>query len=104
MRELGLSFVQLLLGLFGRGDIHQRPSEFQLTSMIPDGMGDNMNVFDRSIRHQQPIFIIEILALAGCALDRASHESAILRMNALQDHVEGDGGRFLVSKYSEAFL
>ncbi len=46
MRELGLSFVQLLLGLFGRGDIHQRPNEFQLVPMMSDSMGDNMNVFD----------------------------------------------------------
>src|SRR5262249_48598809 len=63
MRELSLSSVQLLLGLFSRGDIHQCPNEFQIAGIISDSMSNNMNVFDRAIRHQQSIFAIEIFSM-----------------------------------------
>jgi hypothetical protein len=72
--------------------------------MILDSMGDNMNVFDRAIRHQQSIFIIEVRPVDGCAVYRLLHESTIFRMNALKNHVEGDEPLFVVSKNSEALL
>jgi hypothetical protein len=104
MRELGLSSVQLLLSLFRRGEIHQRANEFQLAPMISYNMGNDMNVFDRAIRHQQSIFIIEILPLPRCAVDRPLHESPVFRMHTLKDHVDSDGARLVISKNSEAFL
>ena len=52
MRELGLSFVKLLLGPFGCGDVNQRPNEFQAVRLIPNCMSSNVDMFDCAIRHQ----------------------------------------------------
>ena len=46
VRDLGLSIKQFLSGPFGRGDVHERPNEFQLACLISDGMGDHMDMFD----------------------------------------------------------
>src|SRR3984893_5846162 len=46
VREFHSRGVKLLLGLFGRSDIHHRPNELQLVRLISDSMSDDMNVFD----------------------------------------------------------
>ena len=51
MRELCLRSLQLLLGSFGCGNIHQRAHELQFTWVIPHDMGDNMEMFDGAVRH-----------------------------------------------------
>ena len=63
-----------------------------------------MNVLDRAIRHQQSIFVIEILPIAGCAVHRSLHESTVFWMNTLKDRVDSGGARLVIAKNSEAFL
>src|SRR4029077_2821547 len=104
MRKLGLSFVKLLLRLFGCGDINQRPNELQLVRLIPNCMSSNVDMFDCAIRHQQSMFKIKILPVSGRAIDCRLHESEIFRMGALKDHFDSDGGRPVVSINSGAFL
>ena len=50
------------------------------------------------------MFMIEILPVAGCAVNCPLHESEIVRMDALQGHVEGGGSHLFVSKNSKSFL
>src|SRR5271163_5324930 len=67
-------------------------------------MSDNMHMFERTIRHQQSVFIIEILPIARCAMKSLLHENTIFWMHALKDHIKSNGERLAVSKNSETFL
>ena len=48
-----------------------------------------MNVFHRAIRHQQSVFMIEILSIAGGLPDGFLHGSAIFRMGPLENKFQG---------------
>ncbi len=50
------------------------------------------------------MFVLGVLSVAGCAVNRLLHESTIFRMDALKNHVDGDGTRIFVSKDPEKFL
>ena len=63
-----------------------------------------MDVFDRAIRHQQPMLVVEILSAAGCTFDRLLDASPILRMSAIKDVFKGDRTRLVISKDPEEFL
>jgi hypothetical protein len=90
--------VQLLLGLFGRGVIRQRTGKSKPVRFIAHSMCDNMNIFDRPIRRQESIFIIELLPLSGCAVVRRLHEGTIFWMSASKNHVNRNGRNLIVSK------
>ena len=88
MCEIRLCCTQLLLRALGSGDVHHRANEFQLIRLIPDGPADDVNVFDRSIRHQQAMLKIKIGPGAGSVLDDSLYEGEIFRMDPLQHHLE----------------
>jgi hypothetical protein len=46
VREFRLRFVQLRLGLFGRGDVDNRPDVLELTRLIPASVSHNTDEFD----------------------------------------------------------
>src|SRR3984885_12737099 len=50
------------------------------------------------------MLVIEILFVAGCAINCLFHEGTIFRMSALKNHFESDGTRLVESKNSEEFL
>jgi hypothetical protein len=104
MGEVRLRLVQILLGPFGCGDVHQRPNKFQLVRPTSDGMSHNTEMSDGPIRHQQPMLKREMLPVGDCAVDCPLHEREIFRMNALKDHVEGGGNCLVVSKNSETLI
>src|SRR5438445_116255 len=73
-----------------RGDIHVRPDEFtDLAIVVEDRMRHGMYALDGSIRHQQSVFMLEILAVARGLIDGLLHGSAIFRMGALDNELQG---------------
>src|ERR1700730_3421265 len=67
-------------------------------------MSHGMNIFHRAVRHQQTMFMVEILSLARGAIDGLLHGSAIFRMGALDDKFHGRLRRPVTSKYSESLV
>ena len=67
-------------------------------------MRGSMDIFDRAVGHQQSISVIEILPVAGCAVDGLLRARTIVRMNALKDHIEREKRGLVVAKYSESFV
>src|ERR1700684_3141714 len=50
------------------------------------------------------MLVVEIFSVPRCAFNCLFHESTIFRMRALNNHVESDGTRLVVSKNSEEFF
>ena len=75
-----LDFVEGLLQIGFRplalGDVRHRSDELKAARLVRRGMADDPDVFDGSIGHQQPMFKIEFLPLAGNALDRLAARPA----------------------------
>src|ERR1700687_4756977 len=63
-----------------------------------------MDIFHRAIRHQQSIFMVEILSVAGRLIDDLSYGNAVFRMGALDNKFRGRLRRPVTSKDSEGLL
>ena len=68
-----LAAAQCLLGLLARGDIHDRAGKLQVLRLVHQGMGDDMKMLDRSVRHLQPMLEIERLFMLCGPVDRLLH-------------------------------
>src|SRR5260370_8300785 len=66
-------------------------------------MPHDLQVFDRSIRHQQPMFEIPLLPLARNAFDQLLHSRSVFWVSSFQDHINRSFGCRLVSKYPKGF-
>ena len=69
MRKFRLRLMQLLLGVLARGDIAHRSDKFDAAGFIRHRMRRRMDMLDRAVGQQQAILVIEILAVAGRAVD-----------------------------------
>src|SRR6202795_1517091 len=67
-------------------------------------MRHNMDIFDRTIRHYQAIFMFKILPILRRALDCLFHEGGVFRMNPLEDNFEGRFRRSILLEDSKGFL
>src|SRR5262245_21001386 len=47
-----------------------------------------VEMLHRAIRHQKPVFMLEILVVAGRLIDRPSHGGSIFRMRTLEDQLK----------------
>src|ERR1700730_18243782 len=74
VREVCLCVAEVLLSLFGCGDVHHRSYEFQLACLITYGVNDEMDVLNRPIRHQQSVLKVEALRLIRYALSLPLYE------------------------------
>ncbi len=83
--QIGLAASQLPFRLLCNRDIRHRPNKFDATRCISRSASHGMDIFHRAIRHQQSIFMVEILSVAGRAIDGLLHGSAIFRMGALHN-------------------
>ena len=104
MRKFRLRLMQLLFGSLARRDVRHRADKFDAAGCIRYRMRRGMDMFDRAVGHQQPIFVIEILAVAGRAVDGLLHARPIVGMNALKDRVEADRRRLVVAEYPEGLV
>ena len=104
MREVRLRFMQLRFGPPAGGNVRHGSDKFDLARRICYGMRGGMDMFDRAVRHQQSISMLEVLPVAGRAVDGLFHARTIFWMNALKDRGVLDGGDLVVAKHSEMFL
>lgn len=58
-----------MLGFFVRSDIHDRAGELLVLRLIDQGMGDDMKMLDRTVRHLQAMLDIESFPVRCNAVD-----------------------------------
>ena len=68
-----LAVSQRLLALLARSDIHDRARKLQVLRLVNQGMGDDMKMLDRSIRHLQPMLEIERFLVRRGSVDHLLH-------------------------------
>ena len=96
--------MQSFFGPLARGDVRHRSDKFDAIGCIRYGVRRRVDMFDRAVGQQQSIFVIEILAVAGRAVDGSLYTRAVVRVNTLNDRLDPDGRRLVVAKYPERFL
>ncbi len=72
--------------------------------MISHGLCQNPDIFDGTIRHQEAMFEIHVRLVAECAIEGLLHEGAVVRMNSLEDPLEGRPGRSVEANDSIGFV
>ena len=81
------------------GDVHHRPDVLEVARLVSHGLRQNPDTFDGAIRHQEAMLQIHARPVVECAIEGLSHESAVVRMNALgsdpKKSVPWSGGSFL---------
>src|SRR6266566_4929390 len=102
--QIALAASQLPFRFPCNRSIRHRPNELDAARGISRSMSHGMNIFHRTIRHQQSIFMVEILSLAGRAIDRQAHGRAIFRMGALDNKFYGRLRCSVALKDSEGFV
>src|ERR1700674_2572632 len=67
-------------------------------------MSHNVDMFDRTIRHHQAIFMLKILSILRSTLNGLFHRGRVFRMNPLEDQFDGRFRRSVVLEDSKGFL
>ena len=61
-------------------------------------------IFDRTVRHEQPVFEVKFLALLGSAFDELPELRPVVRVGALEHPLHGRCGRGIVFKDAIEFF
>ena len=61
-----------------------RADDFVVAGSVPHAMCEIVKMLDRTIRHQQPMLVIEVTSALRRALERVFDEAHIVRMRSLQ--------------------
>src|SRR4029077_4586242 len=67
-------------------------------------MRHNVDMLDRSIRHEEAMFKIQVSAIADGAIERLLYEADVFRMNPLEYKVDRWLNPWVVSRNSIRFL
>ena len=87
------------------GDIRDRANEFQPSGLIfLRSMPDNMNMLDRTIGHQQPMFKIEISPFLRRTVDGLLEARSIFRMSSLEHELHRRLIGSSAFEYAKGFL
>src|SRR5258706_9881182 len=103
-RQVTLAPAQRLFRPLALGGIHHRPDKLESARLVSLGTSHNMDMFDGTIRHQQPMLKIKILPILRRAFDRLFHLSRVFGMNALEDIFHGWCHGSVVLEDSKRFL
>src|SRR5882724_1942443 len=68
-------------------DVDYRSNHFVVACFIPHAMGAIVKVLDRTIRHPQPMLIVEVIPVLCRTLERLFDKVDIVRMRSLQNQV-----------------
>ena len=85
-----LAVSQRLLGLLARSDIHDRARKLQVLRLVNQGMGDDMKMLDRSVRHLQPMLEIERFLVRCGSVNHPLHQGKVVRVHSIEHHFDGD--------------
>src|SRR3979411_1051528 len=102
--QIGLAASQLPFRFLYNRNIRHCPNNRDAASPFSPSTSHGMDIFHRAIRHQQSIFMVEILSVAGRAIDGLLHGSTIFRMGALDNELYGWFRRRVTLKDSKGFL
>src|ERR1700739_1109227 len=102
--QIGLATSQLPLRFPCSGTIRYRSNELDSTRFISRRASHGTDILHRAIRHQQPVFMIEIPALAARVIDGLLHSSAIFRMGALDYAFHGRPRLSVQLEYPKRFI
>jgi hypothetical protein len=67
-------------------------------------VGSDVQVFDRSIRHQKAVFVVVVLSALRRTIYFMLYKFLVIRMNTLEDEVDRRLNRFARSKYMIRFF
>src|SRR6266850_5867137 len=88
-RQITLASPQRLFRLLVPGGVHHRSNKLEFSRLIAFSMSHNVDMFDGTIRHQQPMFKIEVLPILRRALDYLFHKGRVFRMEPLESKFHG---------------
>src|SRR6185295_9802797 len=88
LSELHFLLSNLLFDRLALGDVGHRPDQLNIAGRILKSPGSNVDVSDCPARHQQPTLVFVVGAARGCAFEDLFRKRPVLRMNALEHHVE----------------
>src|SRR4029077_10513493 len=89
-------------GSLALGDIRYRPDKLKVARLIFHCVSQDVNILDRIVGQQEPIFQIAILPLTGCMTDLRLNHSLVVRMNPFKDRFHGGFGVTVVSKNAKS--
>ncbi len=84
--------------------IHHRPNKLDTARRISRTARHGMEVFDCAIRHQQSIFVIEVISVDGSTVNGPLHGGAVFRMGALDNKFQGRFCRSVNLKNTVGFV
>src|SRR4029077_17885184 len=87
--QIGFAATQLLLRIFGDGDIGDRSDKLEAAGRIYRGARERVNMLYRAVRQQQPVWMLEILLVSRRPIGGFPHRVAIFGMGALNDELQG---------------
>ena len=80
------------------------PANCKILRLVNQGVGDDMQMPDRSVRHLQPMLEIECFLVRCGAVDRLLHQGKVVRVHAIEHHFDRDARRWLVSEDAESLF
>src|SRR5258707_1717299 len=103
-RQVPLTAPDVFLGRLALCDVGHRPDKFKVARLIFHYVSHDVNILDRIVGQQEPIFQIAILTLTGCTIDLPFNHSLVFGMNPFKDRFHGGFGATVVSKNSKGLL
>src|ERR1700675_2031931 len=104
LKQRFFTAAQLFLHAFAFGGVHYRSDKLELTGVISFRTSDNVNVFDRAIRHHQAKFMLKVLSILRRVLDCSCHRGRVLRMDPPENKFDGGCRGSVVLENSKGFL
>src|SRR5262249_35110675 len=91
-------------GLLGHRDIGYCPDKLTVARGIPDGMGDDVHIFDEAIRHCEAMIKIQVGPFTGSALEHLAYDRQVFRMDACEQAIQRGLRLAVVSHNAKRFL
>src|ERR1700676_2681627 len=104
LKQRFFTAAQLFLRALALGGVHHRSNKLELTRLISFSMSHNVDMFDRTIRHNQAIFMLKVLSILRRTLDGLSHQGHVFRMDPLENKFDVGYRRSVVLEDSKGFL
>src|SRR6266481_6127157 len=103
-RQVPLTAPEVFLGRLALGDVRHRPDKLKVARLVFHCVSHDVNILDRIVGQQEPIFQIAILPLTRCMTDLPLNHSFVVRMNPFKDRFHGGFGVTVVSKNAKGLF
>src|SRR5580704_19378711 len=103
-RQVPLTAPEVFLDRLALCDVGHCTDKLEIARLIFHCVSHDVDMLDRIVGQQEPIFQIAILPLTGCTIDLPLNHSLVVRMNPFKDCFHGGFGATVVSKNSKGLL